>query len=136
MRAQIRISLLLLAVASPLWGQAAKPPETHVVTVTVFSMPFDKTDDYFKLVDKYFSIDKENPHILSEKYLQHDWGNADQTIWVITEYKDMGEIQKATEWGDQKFREMIPDSTARDAAGQEFLEKLGEGFNHHTDNIL
>jgi hypothetical protein len=34
------------------------------------------------------------------KYLSHAWGNADQTLWIISEYKNMGEIQEAEQWDD------------------------------------
>jgi hypothetical protein len=128
--------LVLVASGSSVRAQGTAQPQTHVFTVTTFNMPFANIDKYFALVDKYFSIDKENPHIVSEKYLVHDWGNADQTIWIIAEYKDLAEIDRAEEWNTKKLREVVPDSTARENIGQEFLEALGEGFSHHTDNIL
>ncbi len=49
--------------------------------------------------------------MLDFKYLVHSWGSTEQTVWVITEYADMGEIQKAEEWSQERFRTAHLDST-------------------------
>jgi hypothetical protein len=111
--------------------------ETHVFTVSTFHLPFAMMDEFFAYVEEYnLPIERENPHLLDFKYLVHSWGSTDQTVWLINEYADMGEFQKAEEWGQERFRAAHPDSTEREAIIREFQEKFGEYYDHHTDNLL
>ena len=137
--------LFALSVAPSLHAQAKAPaapaapavPETHVVTVTYVQMPFPVVRDFMDYADKYLvPRDKENPHVLSVKYLVHSWGAADQTLWVITEYKDMAGIQQGQQWDDEQLRKTQPDSTKRTAIRKEYDDKFAQYFAHHVDNIL
>ena len=141
MRALVTLAIVwfALGVAPSLQAQAAAPatPETHAVTVTYLQMPFSVVREFMEYADKNFlALDKENPHILSFKYLTHAWGNAEQTVWVITEYKDLGEIQQAQQWQDERMRKLQPDSAKRAATRKEFDDRFGQYFAHHVDNIL
>lgn len=139
MRARLFVGLLLLslAVVPPAWGQMGSQPETRIVTVTTFHMPFSKFGEFFEYLDKHFlASDRENPHMLGFKYMTHNWGGTNPNVWLITEYKDLGEIQRAEDWREQRLRRMVPDSTQRAAINREFQEKFGEYFSNHTDNIL
>ena len=143
MRALVTLAVVLFALraAPSLQAQAAAaapaPPETHVVTVTYVQMPFALVREFMEYAEKNFiPRDKENPHILSFKYLSHAWGNAEQTLWLITEYKDMGEIQQSQQWDDERMRRLQPDSTKRAAMDKEFADRFGPYFAHHVDNVL
>ena len=139
MRALLTIAVILLApLATPsLRAQAAGAPETRIVTVTYLQMPFATANEFLQYIDKHsLARDKQNPHILSFKYLVHSWGNAEQTLWFITEYKDLTGIQRAEQWDDEQFKKQVPDSAQRAAINQEFREKYGQYFAHHVDNIL
>jgi hypothetical protein len=96
MRARMACSpvVLSLVLAVPLWSQVQ--PEADIVTVTTWQMPFDKVDEFFQFLDKNFLVmNKENPYIVGFKYLSHNWGDADQTVWLLTEYRELGDITKA-----------------------------------------
>lgn len=139
MHARIVLPAVLVALCTPYPSRAqeAPDPQTHVVTVTTLHVPFDKMDEYFDYVEKYnLPSEKKNPHILGIKYLVHNWGTNDPNIWIMTEYGNMGEIEKAGEWGDNEFESAYPDSAERESIGDEFTEKFGEYFEHHNDNIL
>ena len=140
MRALVTLAVVVFALsaAPSVHAQAMAPaPETHVVAVTYVQMPFPLVREFMEYADKNMvSLDKENPHILSFKYLSHAWGNAEQTLWLITEYKDMGEIEQAQQWEDERMKKIQPDSTKRAATRKEFDDKFGQYFAHHVDNIL
>lgn len=137
MRALLAVLVFTPFAMTPLGAQAASKPETRYVTVTYLQMPFPKVAEFMKYMDKYtLARDKANPHILSFKYLTHSWGNAEQTLWFIAEYKDMGEIERANEWDEEQYRKQVPDSAQRAAIDKEFEEKYSQYFAHHVDNIL
>jgi hypothetical protein len=129
--------LLLSPLATSSLAAQAAAPESHVLTVTYVQMPFALAGEFLAWNDKYnLARDKKNPHILSQKSAIHAWGNAEQTLWVITEYKDLAGIQQANEWDDAQFRKEVPDSAQRAAITKEFQDKFGQYFAHHVDTIL
>jgi hypothetical protein len=130
------LAVVLLLSASPLWGQAQQEPETRTVTITSLHMPPSLFDEFRDYVKKYnLPVDKENPHILGFRYLFHHWGGNDPNVWIMTEYRNLGEIYQAEEWADKRFEKMFPDSAQREAIGKEFEDKFGEYYSNHTDNI-
>ncbi len=130
----------LLVFTAPLISaiQQEEEAETHAVTVTTFKVPFSEMDDYFEVTEKYTMPSvRANPHILSYKIAVHAWGTTKHTVWIITEYEDMGAIQDSQEWAGDWFDENYPEGTAaRDSADAAFEEHVALYNQDHTDNIL
>jgi hypothetical protein len=126
----------LLVLAGPAAAQDA--PQTHVVTVTTFEVPFTELEGFWAVVDKYIvPQDKQNPHILSERIAAHNWGDAKKTVWFIAEYASLSEIDASDDWGNDYFDKTFPEGSAvRDSANTAFEEHFLKYFGEHEDNIL
>jgi hypothetical protein len=139
-----RLSIVLACATLLLAGPPAaaqeeeEEPETHLITITTFQVPFNDLEEFWDTVDKYvIPSDKENPHVLSERIAGHYYGDSKQTIWFIAEYEDLSAIQKAEEWGEEWFDKNYPeDSAKRDSADTAFEENFLRHFSGHVDNIL
>ncbi len=139
-----RFALMLVAGAAlplvtPLVSAAQEEEaETRIVTVTTFKVPFTAMDTFYTVIDKYTMPSvKANPHILSYKIANHFWGTTDHTVWIITEYENLGAIDASIEWGNKWFDDhYAEDSAERKAADKAIEEKFLVYFQHHTDNIL
>jgi len=128
----------LLALTSPAAAQDEEP-QTHIVSVTTFQVPYgEDLQKFWEVVDKYIvPSDKENPNILSERLASHNWGDSKKTVWFITEYKDLAGIQASDKFNGEWFDKHYPEgSAARDSADAAFNEHFLRHFSDHSDNLL
>jgi hypothetical protein len=128
-----------MILAGPVTAQnAPSAPETHTITVTTFEVPFTELGKFWETIDKYVvPQDKENPHIISERIASHNYGDAKKTVWFITEYASLSEIDASDDWGNKYFDDHYPEgSAARDSANTAFEEHFLKYFGEHQDNIL
>ncbi len=141
----MRSHLLLVLVgavaslnASALLAQEDEP-ETRVITVTTFHVPFGEAfGAALDVIDTYFVPPaNENPHILGFRYATHAWGNSAANVWMMAEYASLAHIDEAEEWGNAWYEEHFPEGTPeREEADRAFEEDFAPYFSKHKDNIL
>lgn len=114
-------------------------PQTHILTITSFSVPpGDDATGFWDYVDRYIvPADRENPHILSERMGSHYWGDNEQNVWFISEYEDLAALQAAEDWTSEYNEKRAPEgSAAADSADKAFEEQFLPYFRGHKDNIV
>ena len=134
------LSVLLGALPSHAFAQDTmeeEAPETRIMTVTTFYVPFNDMEEVAEFVEKYIMPSTlADPHTLSFRFATHNWGNAKMNAWMITEYASLSAIDDSNEWNAEWFEENYPEGTPEreeaDAAGEMFTKY----FDGHQDNIL
>ncbi len=114
-------------------------PETRVITLTAFHVPFGEAfESVLDVIDTYnVPSSKENPHILGFRVATHAWGDTDSNFWIITEYASLAAIEEAQAWGNTWFEEHFPEGTPeREEADRAFEEDFLPYFSKHEDQIL
>ena len=134
------LALLLGALPSQAFAQEAmeeEAPETRVITVTTFHVPFNDMEEFTEIVEKYVMPQTmADPHTLSFRFATHSWGNAKMSGWMISEYADMAAIEASTEWGSEWVDENYPEGTPEREEWDEATEVFLKYFDGHQDNIL
>ncbi|MFQ5890557.1 MAG: hypothetical protein ACE5JR_10965 [Gemmatimonadota bacterium] len=131
-------ALFLLMPAATLAQEEEEQPETRIITVTTFHVPFgEQFADLLDYIDTYVvPPSKEDPNILHFRVATHAWGDASKNVWFITEYPDLGAIDASNDWQSEWFDEHYPEGTPeREAADAAFEEHFAPYFKH-KDNIL
>lgn len=128
----------VLLLAAPVVSAVQQEPETRILTVTAFKVPFGDFEKFFGTVDRYLIPQvKANPHILTYRIATHAWGETDKTVWIISEYKDLSGVQASGQWNNEWLERNYPEGTAkRDSADRATEENFLPYFQSHTDNIL
>lgn len=127
-----------LLLAAPLVSAVPQQPETRILTVTTFKVPFGDFEKFFETVDKYAIPQvKADPNVLTYRIATHAWGETDKTVWIIAEYKSLSAIDESNQWGNEWFDKNYPEGTAkRDSADKAFEQNFLPYFQNHSDNIL
>ena len=140
MRRYLLLALVgtVASLSAPALLAQDEEPETRVIIVTTFHVPFGEFESVLDVLDTYaVPSAKENPHILGFRYATHAWGDTDPNIWMITEYASMGDIEKAQAWGNAWFDEHFPeDSPEQEEADRAIEEDFLPYFSKHKDQIL
>lgn len=136
----ILAGLSLFAGAAPVQAQEAQePPETRVLTITAFHVPFgQKMIRFMDYAEQYLVPPAaEDPHILMFRVATHSWGTTDVTVWLITEYGSLTEMDLSNGWQNEWFEQHYPEGTPeREAADEAFEKELAPYFARHEDEIL
>lgn len=127
-----------LILAAPVVSAVQQEPETRILTVTTFKVPFGEFDEFFAIVDRYTIPQvKANPNVMTYRIATHAWGQTDKTVWILAEYKDLSAIDASDRWSEEWFEKNYPEGSAkRDSADKAFEETFLPYFQNHTDNIL
>lgn len=134
------LTLLLGIIPSHAFAQdamAEEAPETRVITMTTFHVPFNAMEEFTEMVETYIMPQTmADPYTLSFRFATHAWGNAKMNAWMITEYADMAAIQASTEWGADWVDENYPEGTPAREEWDKATELFLKYFDGHQDNIL
>lgn len=112
-------------------------PDTRIITVTSFHVPFASFEEVNEYVDAFvMPPNRADPNVLGFRYATHAWGDAELNAWFITEYESLAAIDASNEWQAQWLDENYPEGTPeRDAADEAQATFLGY-FDGHQDQIL
>lgn len=83
------------------------------------------------LLKELYNAQKSNPKVLSQRELQHHWGNDSRDMVVITEYASMADIDEAGKINQELNKKKWPDDKKRAA----FWQAVGKYFDYHSDEI-
>lgn len=132
--------LSTLVLAAPVQAQEAQEtPETRVLTITAFHVPFgQKMGRFMEYADEYIVPPAaEDPHILMFRVATHFWGTTDVTVWLITEYASLTEMELSNDWQGEWYEQQYLEGTPeREAADEAFQEEFAAYFAQHEDQIL
>ena len=132
--------LSILTLAAPVRAQEVQEAaETRVLTMTSFHVPFgQKMAGFMEYADEYIVPPASaDPHILMFRVATHFWGTTDATVWLITEYASLTEMELSNDWQGEWFDQEYPDGTPeREAADEAFQKEFIPYFAHHEDQIL
>ncbi len=76
-------------------------------------------------------VTKKNPHVLSQRVMQHFYGNNNHDVVTVTEYKDWASIDAATTMDTELFEKYWKDEAAR----RQFNRAFNKYFSGHSDEI-
>ena len=76
-------------------------------------------------------VTKKNPHILSQRVMQHFYGRDNHDMVVLTEYKDWASIDAADKMDTELFEKSWTDQASR----RQFNRMLNKYFSGHSDEI-
>jgi hypothetical protein len=132
--------LFMLVLAAPAQAQEAEEaPETRVLTMTAFHVPFgEKMAAFTEYADEYIvPPTSADPHVLMFRVAIHYWGATDVTVWLITEYASLTAMELSNSWQNEWYEENYPEGTPeREAADGAFEKYFVPYFAQHEDNIL
>lgn len=137
-----RIALALAGLcllALPAAAQAQEEPETRIMTITAFHVPFGPAlQEFMRYADEYMVPSAAaDPHVLMFRIATHYWGTTDVTLWLITEYASLTEMELSNDWQGDWYDEHYPEGTPeRESADQAFEESFLPYFVQHVDHIL
>ena len=133
------LTLLLGILPSHAFAQGTmeEEPETRVITMTAFHVPFNDMEKITEIVEKYFMPSTmEDPHTLSFRFATHAWGNAKMNAWLITEYASLAAMEASTEWNAEWVERTYPEGTPERAEYDKANEVFLKYFDGHQDNIV
>ena len=134
------LSVLLGALPSHAFAQDAmeeEAPETRIMTVTSFYIPYNELSDFNELIDEWIMPQTmADPYVLAFRFATHAWGNSKMNAWITTEYADMAAIQASTEWGNEWVDENYPEGTPEREEWDAATDKFESAIDGHQDNIL
>ena len=133
------LSMLVLAAPALAQEETQEAPEIRVLTITAFHVPFgQKMAGFMEYADEYIVPSaSEDPYILMFRVATHYWGTTDVTVWLITEYASLTEMELSNDWQGEWFDQEYPDGTPeRDAADEAFQKEFIPFFAQHEDQIL
>jgi hypothetical protein len=127
------LSLTLLMPSLQAQQQVAPGSGGHVFTVTLLKVPQGQISDFIDFWEKEFTpLERQIPQIVSSKVLQHRWGPADYTVFIIHEYKDLASIDAA-----QRQQEgAIQERAKTDPHAAETMKKFTTFVSGHVDYIM
>lgn len=132
--------LSILVLAAPVQAQEVQEtPETRVLTITAFHVPFgQKMVGFTEYADEYIVPPAaEDPHILMFRIATHYWGTTDATVWLITEYASLTDMELSNEWQSEWYEQHYPEGTPeQEAFDAAFAKEFAPYFAHHQDQIL
>ncbi len=76
-------------------------------------------------------VTKKNPHILSQRAMQHLYGTDNRDFVWITEYKDWTSVDAAAKMDNELFEKHWSDEASR----RKFNQMLNRYFGQHSDEI-
>ncbi len=76
-------------------------------------------------------VTKKNPHIISQRALQHLYGTDNRDLVWITEYKDWAGVEAAGKMDTELFEKHWKDAEAR----RQFNRALNKYFGIHSDEM-
>lgn len=76
-------------------------------------------------------VTKKNPHILSQRVMQHFYGNNNHDLVIVTEYKDWASIDAATTMDTELFEKYWKDEASR----RQYNRAFNKYFSGHSDEI-
>jgi len=136
----ILAALSVLVLAAPAHAQEAEEtPETHVLTITAFHVPFgQKMARFMDYADEYVVPPlADDPHILMFRLATHYWGTTDVTVWLITEYASLTDMERSNEWQNEWFERQYPEGTPEQESFEAAFDKeFAPYFARHEDQIL
>jgi hypothetical protein len=132
--------LSMLVLAAPVQAQEAQEaPETRVLTMTAFHVPFgQKMAGFMEFADEYMVPPAaEDPYILMFRVATHYWGTTDVTVWLMTEYASLTDMELSNDWQSEWYEQQYPEGTPeREAADEAFQKEYISYFAVHEDHIL
>jgi hypothetical protein len=76
-------------------------------------------------------VTKKNPHIISQRALQHLYGADNRDMVWVTEYKDWASVEAAVKMDDELFEKRWSDEASR----RKFNQMLNKYFGQHADEM-
>lgn len=131
--------VLALAVTGVLLAAGSAPAQEQnadhifVATTQKMAMPEGgRATERDSLLSVYHEqVTKKNPHILSQRVMQHFYGTNNHDMVVVTEYKDWASIDASDKMDTKLFEEYWKDEATR----RQFNRMLGKYFSGHSDEI-
>ena len=110
----------------------AQEDEGHIYVVTTWKTVIPEggsADERDNLLMEVIEAQKSNKKLLSSMHLRHHMGSDSRDWVVITEYKNMADIEEARKINQKLNKKKWKDDDKR----AEFFRKLGKYFPKHSD---
>lgn len=116
-------------------ASAQEPTADHIFVATTQKMATPeggRVAERDSLMQVYHEqVTKKNPHILSQRALQHLYGNDNRDLVWVTEYKDWASVDAASKMDTELFEKSWKDEASR----RQFNRMLNKYFGGHSDEI-
>ena len=89
-------------------------------------------DEFREMWEKdIYALEKQIEEVLSIKYYVHWWG-PEWNVLIVTEYKNLGDMEIADKKYDELYEKKYPDKNERD----KIRNKRRKYWNNHFDAIV
>ncbi len=113
----------------------AQAPNNHLFVATTMKSVIPeggRVAERDSLLDLYHEqVTKKNPHILSQRVMQHFYGNNNHDVVIVTEYKDWAAIDAASNMDTELFEKYWKDEASR----RQYNRAFNKYFSGHSDEI-